>query len=276
MTNDPLLRETYVHGHAPAVVRQHGMRTAEEAAAFLLPELSPEMRLLDVGCGPGSITLGLAERLPGGEVVAIDLSQETLAQNRLDAEARGVKNLRYEYGSVYELAYPDASFDVAYAHQVLQHLTDRQAALREMLRVVKPGGLLAVRDVDWGSVVYWPTDPWLDRFIEMYEETARGLGGEPRMGRHMRALFHDAGLSDVQVTAAVWCYATSEETVTWGDSYADRLLTSSMGERPVETGLATRADIEAMAEAFRLWARKPDALWAFTQVAALSRKPASP
>ena len=140
MTNDPLLRETYVHGHAPAVVRHHGMRTAEEAAAFLLPELSPEMRLLDVGCGPGSITLGLAERLPRGEVVAIDLSEQTLVQARLDAQARDVKNLRYEYGSVYELAYPDASFDVAYAHQVFQHLADREAALKELLRVVEPGG----------------------------------------------------------------------------------------------------------------------------------------
>jgi ubiquinone/menaquinone biosynthesis C-methylase UbiE len=273
MTDDPLLRATYVHGHAPAVVRQHGMRTAEEAAAFLLPELSPGMRLLDVGCGPGSITLGLAERLPRGEVVAIDLSREMLAQNRLDAEARGVTNLRYEYGNVYELTYPDASFDVAYAHQVFQHLADRSAALREMLRVVKPGGLIAVRDVDWGSIAYWPQDPWLDRFIEVYEEAARGLGGEPQMGRRMRTLFHEAGLSDVQVTAAVWCYATHEETVTWGDSYADRLLTSWMGERPVEAGLATRAEIEAMAEAFRVWARKPGALWAFTHMAALARKP---
>lgn len=275
MSDDPLLRVTYVHGHTPAVVRHHGMRTAEEAAAFLLPELSPDMRLLDVGCGPGSITLGLAERLPRGEVVAIDLLEETLAQNRLDAEARGVKNLRYEYANVHELPYPDASFDVAYAHQVFQHLTARQAALREMLRVVKPGGLIAVRDVDWGSTVYWPQDPWMNRFLEVYQEAARGLGGEPQMGRHMRALFHEAGMSEAHVTAAVWCYTSEEETLTWGDSYADRLLTSSMGERPVETGLATRADIEAMAEAFRVWARKPDALWAFTQVAALGRKPAT-
>jgi hypothetical protein len=90
----------------------------------------------------------------------------------------------------------------------------------------------------------------------------------------MRALFHEVGIADVRVTAAVWCYATPEETITYGDAYADRLLTSSMGERPVEAGLATRADIEAMAEAFRVWARKPDAQWTFTHMAALGRKPA--
>src|SRR5499426_4328635 len=114
-------RETYTHGHAPATVRQHARRTAEEAAAFLLPELRPGMRLLDVGCGPGSITRGLAERVTPGEVVGLDLSRETLAAARQDAATRGLANLRYEEGSVYRLAYPDASFDVAYAHQVFQH-----------------------------------------------------------------------------------------------------------------------------------------------------------
>jgi len=272
MTEEADPRDTYVHGHAPAVVRHHAMRTAEEAAAFLLPELRPDMRLLDVGCGPGSITLGLAERLPDGEVVGIDMSQETLSQARQDAEARGVKNVRYEYANLYELPYADASFDVAYAHQVFQHLTDRPAALREMLRVVKPGGLIAIRDVDWGTAAYWPQDLWIDRFLDVYQQAARGLGAEPQMGRQMRALFHDGGILDAEVTAVVWCYSAPEETLTWGDSYAERLLTSSMGERPVEAGLATRADIEAMAEAFRAWARQPDALWLFTQVAGLGRK----
>ena len=64
------------------------------------------------------------------------------------------------------------------------------------------------------------------------------------------------------------------ETTAWGDSYAERLLTSPMGARPVEYGFATREDIEAMAAAFRARAGHPDAFWAFTQVAALARKPA--
>src|SRR5262249_34603750 len=78
----PLRHETYTHGHAPAVVRQHAQRTAEEAAAFLLPSLRPGMRLLDVGCGPGSITRGLAERVAPGEVIGLDLSKDTLEDAR--------------------------------------------------------------------------------------------------------------------------------------------------------------------------------------------------
>src|SRR5215470_18535769 len=91
----PPRHETYTHGHAPAVVRQHGKRTAEEAAAFLLPSLRPGMRVLDVGCGPGSITRGLAESVAPGEVLGIDLSRETLEAARAGAAARGLTNLRY-------------------------------------------------------------------------------------------------------------------------------------------------------------------------------------
>jgi len=273
MADEPLTHETYTHGHAPATVRQHARRTAEEAAAFLLPELRPGMRLLDVGCGPGSITRGLAERVAPGQVVGLDLSRETLAAARQDAAARGLDNLRYEEGSVYQLSFPDASFDVAYAHQVFQHLREPGAALREMLRVVRPGGLVAVRDVDWGTASYWPPDPWIDRFVEMHFKTWYRNGGEPRMGRQLRALFNAAGVTDLRVTAAVWCYATPAETEAWGESYAERLLTSPMGERAVEYGYASRTDLEAMAAAFRSWAVHPDAFWAFVHVAALARKP---
>ena len=271
MTEQPLRHETYTHGHAPATVRQHAQRTADEAAAFLLPELRPGMRLLDVGCGPGSITRGLAERVAPGEVVGVDLSKETLEAARQDAAARGLTNLRYEEGSVYALPFPDASFDVAFAHQVLQHLREREAAIREMVRVLRPGGWLAVRDVDWETAAYWPEDPWIERFVRVHLKTWSRNGGEPAMGRRLRALFNGAGLSDVRVTAAVWCYTTPADTVAWGQSYAERLLTSPMGERMIEHGYASRADVAAMAAAFRAWGDHPDATWTFTHMEALGR-----
>lgn len=266
--------ETYTHGHAPATVRQHGQRTAEEAAAFLLPELKAGMRLLDVGCGPGSITRGLAVCLAPGEVVGIDLSAETLASAKQDAAARGLANLRYEEGSVYHLPFPDASFDVVFAHQVLQHLREPRAAIREMLRVLRAGGLIAVRDVDWGTVAYWPADPWIDRFIDVHIETWSQNGGDPRIGRKLRALFNSSEVTDLRITGSQWCYAVPAETQQWGESYAERLLTSPMGARAVERGNASREDLEAMAAAFRAWARHPDAFWAFIHVAALARKAA--
>src|SRR5262249_61213247 len=156
MTDQPLRHEKYTHGHAPATLQQHAQRTADEAAAFLLPHLRPGMRLVDVGCGPGSITRGLAQRVAPGQVVGIDLSRDALDGARGDAAARGLTNLRYEEASVYQMPFADGSFDVVYAHQVLQHLRERGSAVREMLRVVRPGGLVAVRDVDWGTPAYSP------------------------------------------------------------------------------------------------------------------------
>jgi ubiquinone/menaquinone biosynthesis C-methylase UbiE len=272
MASEPLRHEKYTHGHAPATVRQHARRTADEAAAFLLPELRPGMRLLDVGCGPGSITRGLAERIAPGQAIGLDLSRETLSFAREDAAARGLENLRYEEGSVYDLPFPAASFDIVFAHQVLQHLREPDTALREMLRVVRSGGLVAVRDVDWGTASYWPPDPWIDRFVEVHLKTWYRNGGEPRIGRQLRALFNAADVRDLQITASLWCYATPAETVAWGESYAERLLTSPMGERAVEYRYASRSDLEAMAAALRAWAVHPDAFWAFLHVAALARK----
>lgn len=269
-------RELYTHGHAAATLRQHGQRTVEEAAAFLLPHLRPGMAVLDVGCGPGSITRGLAQQLAPGAVVGLDPSAAALAEAQHDASARGLDNLSYVQGSVYELPFADASFDVVYAHQVLQHLREPGAAVLEMLRVLRPGGLVAARDVDWGTVAHWPNEPWIERFAAVHLETWRRNGGEPWMGRKLRALFNAAPVVDVQVTATQWCYTTPAETRAWGESYAERLLTSPMGERAVEYGHATRADLEAMAAAFRRWAVHPDAFWSFTQVAALARKGPAP
>jgi ubiquinone/menaquinone biosynthesis C-methylase UbiE len=267
-----ITHETYTHGHAAATLRQHGRRTAEEAAAFLLPELKAGMRLLDVGCGPGSITRGLAERLAPGEVVGIDLAKEALASARQDAAERGLGNLRYVEGSVYELPFPDGSFDVVFAHQVLQHLKEPSAAIREMLRVLRTGGWLAVRDVDWGTVAYFPPDPWLDRFLEVHVKTWTQNGGDPQMGRKLRAMMNASSVVELRVSATEWCYATYAETREWGDAYAERLLTSPMGASAVARGNATQEDLEAMAAAFRAWSAHPDAFWSFIHVAALARK----
>lgn len=230
------------------------------------------MTLLDVGCGPGSITRGLAEHLAPGEVIGVDLAGEALEAARQDAASRSIVNLRYEEASVYDLPFADASFDVVFAHQVLQHLGEPLTAIREMLRVLRAGGLIAVRDVDWETAAYWPRDPWIDRFIGGHLQTWAQNGGDPTIGRKLRALCNESGVEHLQVTAAPWCYATAAETQAWGDSYAERLLTSPMGARLVERGNATREDLEVMATAFRAWARHPDAFWVFTQVAALGRK----
>ena len=140
--------EVYTHGHHESVLRSHKWRTAENSAAYLLPHLAENARVLDVGCGPGTITAGLADRVPQGHVTGIDAGEEVIDQARAAfprAEARQQSNLDFATGDVYALDYPDDSFDVVHVHQVLQHLGDQVSALREMRRVTRPGGLVAVR-----------------------------------------------------------------------------------------------------------------------------------
>src|SRR5690606_17637857 len=115
--------ESYTHGHHESVLRSHRRRTAANSAAFLLPHLLSDMTLLDVGCGPGTVTVDLAERLTQGSVVGVDASDEVLESARGLADAHGTKNISFEHANAYQLPFEDDSFDVVFAHQLLQHLS---------------------------------------------------------------------------------------------------------------------------------------------------------
>jgi ubiquinone/menaquinone biosynthesis C-methylase UbiE len=251
--------DTYLHGHHDSVLRSHRWRTAENSAAYLLPRLRPDARVLDVGCGPGTITADLAGLVPDGEVTGIEAAEGVLAQARQEAERRGRDNVRFETGDVYRLGYPDGTFDVVHAHQVMQHLSDPVAALREMRRVCRPGGLVAARDGDYGGIFWFPADPGLTEWQALYRAVARAIGGEPDAGRHMHAWARRAGFTAIAATASAWCYTGAEDRAWWGTSWAERLTDSPFGERAVEHGLATREDLERLAGAWRRWADSEDA-----------------
>jgi 2-polyprenyl-3-methyl-5-hydroxy-6-metoxy-1,4-benzoquinol methylase len=185
MANSPSTHEVYQHGHHASVVTNHAKRTADKDAAFFLPLLRPGMRLLDVGCGPGSITGGLARRVAPGETIGIDASQSVIETARSLADPAST-NLTFEVGSIYEPRFAPESFDAVFAHQVLQHLRRPVDALAQMRNLVNPGGIVGVRDVDWGSMIFYPENEGMRRFLRMYYELARRNGGEPNAGRHMR------------------------------------------------------------------------------------------
>jgi ubiquinone/menaquinone biosynthesis C-methylase UbiE len=250
--------ERYLHGHHDSVLRSHRWRTAENSAGFLLARLEPGARVLDVGCGPGTITIGLAARVPDGEVVGIDLAGDVLADARHEAESASQRNVRFEAGDVYHLGYDDASFDVVHAHQVLQHLADPAAALREMRRVTRPGGLVAARDGDYGGMLWYPDDPELAEWRALYQRVARASGGEPDAGRRMLAWAHAAGFTDVTASASTWCYASPQDRDWWGRSWAERVTQSSFAERALEHGLATRSDLERLGAAWLRFAAADD------------------
>ena len=138
--------------HAPGrdepVLRGQQRRTAGDSAAYLLPQLKPGLSLLDVGCGPGSITADLAAVVAPGPVTAIDIFDDVLDAARAEAARRAASNVSFVRADVHKLDCPDDAFDVVHAHQVLQHVADPVQALREMRRVCRTGGIVAARASD--------------------------------------------------------------------------------------------------------------------------------
>jgi ubiquinone/menaquinone biosynthesis C-methylase UbiE len=252
----------YTHGHHDSVLRSHRWRTAENSAAYLLPHLRPGLDLLDVGCGPGTITVDLAGRVAPGTVVGLDAAAEVIAEATARVDPESTPNVSFRVGDVFALPFEDGSFDVVHAHQVLQHVGDPVAALSEMRRVCRPGGLVAARDGDYPAISQYPADPVLDAAQAAYRAAATANGGHTDAARRLLAWAHRAGFATVVPSASVWCYATPEERRWWGDLWADRFTVSSLAEQLVARGLATPADLESFGGAWRRWAADPDGWYA--------------
>lgn len=251
--------DVYTHGHHESVLRSHVWRTAQNSAAYLLPSLRPGLDLLDVGCGPGTITADLAQLVAPGRVVGLDREPAPLVAARAEAVAHGVSNASYAVGDVYALDFPDDSFDVVHAHQVLQHLTDPVAALRELARVTRPGGVVAVRDADYAAMTWHPSRPGLTRWLDLYRSVARSNRAEPDAGRRLKSWALAAGLTDLTSSTSTWCFAAPDELAWWSDLWADRVTQSALAEQAVARRLATSTELAELAEAWRSWGAEPDA-----------------
>jgi SAM-dependent methyltransferase len=253
---------TYTHGHHESVLRSHRWRTAANSAAYLLPHLAPGLDLLDVGCGPGTLTCDLAGAVAPGRTVGVDASSEVVDLARAEAAGRGVGTVTFEVADLFALPFPDGSFDVVHAHQVLQHVADPVGALVEMRRVCRPGGVVAARDGDYPAFTYAPAEPDLDRAIVAYGEVTRVNRAHWDAGRHLFGWAHAAGFAEVAPSASVWCFATDEDRAWWGGLWADRATQSAWAHQLVEYGIAEQSDLRAFADGWRRWAASPDGWFA--------------
>ena len=245
----------YTHGYHESVLRSHRRRTAQNSAAYLLPLLRPTDRLLDVAAA-GTITVDLAGIV--ADVTATEIGSDGLDLTRSAAAARGASNIDFRVADVHALPFGDGTFDVTHAHQVLQHVADPVQALREMARVTRPGGIVAVRDSDYSGFTWWPRVPRLDTWLDLYRSAATANGGEPDAGRRLLAWAHAAGLGDVTATSSTWCYADPEERAWWGGLWADRIVDSAISQQLTRSALATPEELREVADAWRAWAADED------------------
>jgi SAM-dependent methyltransferase len=244
----------YTHGHHESVLCAHRRRTAQDSAGYLLPYLRAGMSVLDVGCGPGTITVDLATQVAPGQVTAVERTDDVLDLARAEARTRRQPNVSFATSDVHALDFPDDSFDVAHAHQVLQHVSDPVQALRELKRVCAPGGIVAVRDADYAGMIWFPQLPPLDRWLDLYDRAARANGGEPDAGRRLLSWAQEAGFDDITPTGSMWCFATPETRDWWGRMWADRIVESALARQLVDSGMAAIADLNEISSAWREWA----------------------
>jgi ubiquinone/menaquinone biosynthesis C-methylase UbiE len=261
----------YTHGHHEAVLRSHRWRTVDNSAAYLIPHLASGVSLLDVGCGPGTITLDLAQRIAPGAVVGIDAAPAAIEAAEEEAARQGRTNVEFRVADVYALDIDDDAFVIVHAHQVLQHLTDPVAALREMRRVCKRGGIVAARDSDYEAMTWYPPAPAMSAWLRMYDAIARANKSEPNAGRFLLSWARAAGFTDVTPGASAWCYATPEDRAWWGELWADRIAQSAIAKQAVEIGAATDAELQEMATAWRTWTTEADGWFAVLHGEILAR-----
>ncbi|KAF9051196.1 UbiE family methyltransferase [Hymenopellis radicata] len=249
--DNPVLYST--HGYHESVLRSHKSRTAANSAAYLVPSIRSTMHILDVGCGPGTITASMAALV--------------LESAKASAAERGLQNCTFAVGSATSIPFPDDTFDVTHAHQVLQHLTDPVAALREMRRVTKPGGIVAVRDADWEGMIWFPRLEGIEEWRQSYLRLTKAMGTEANAGRQLHAWAKKAGFprEDIRITTSTTCYSTTEEVKWWANMWKDRTLGSLFAQTAKNYAKLSQDDLERIAKAWVDWSQEEDAWFTILQ-----------
>ena len=265
------VREQYTMGYGPAATAIMAMRTAQSHAAFFLTQLKPGMSVLDCGCGPGTITLGFAGLVAPGQVVGTEIEASHVAIARKNAANRNVPNAQFEVADIYELPFAGASFDAVFISAVLGNLREPIRGLREAYRVLKPGGVIGVKEFDHGGDLIYPTDPAIEKYGDLYLRLRREHGHDPETGRKLGSLLLEAGFSDLDWAGTYESFA-NPRTASGFASVSAGLLAEGWGEAFISRGWATATDIQEMSAAWQRFAAFPGAIFAAAWCEAIARK----
>jgi ubiquinone/menaquinone biosynthesis C-methylase UbiE len=248
-------------------------RSAAEYADFVLPAIGSDDRVLDIGCGPGSITIGLAE--VAGHVTGIDVDDDEFADARDYAAEHGISNVEFIEGSIYELDVPNASVDVCTLCSMMETLDDPLAGLAEVRRVLKPGGLLGASSIEYGGLIlHGPGEPLLRRFYELRLKLWEAQGDvHPYRGRELRGLLSAAGFEQVEARTTYFNYGTEERVRAFGLGRAADCRDEWYVIGLTEHGFADEGEIDALEQAWTRWAESPDSFVAFAWGRATARNP---
>ena len=263
---------TYTIGHQECALANMRFRTAERSCGFFRDRVRPASRILDCGCGPGSITVGLARWAPDGQTFGIDIGADQLDGARALARDLGVGNVAFRQGSIFDLPFADDSFDVVFSQTVLFHISHPEKALAEIKRVLRPGGLVALRDGINASTFVWPDEPLGRELGHWVRLGAQRSGGNPDVGRELGTLLHSAGFDDVFFTLGLEQPERPEERAEYFSLVAG-LFEGDLATLAVREGWSTPERLAAGIARCRDLANEPGSIWAVPFGQAIGRKP---
>lgn len=242
--------ESYTPGHTENATAFMAARNFETHGQFFAPYLEPGLSVLDCGCGPGTITRGIAERVAPGQVAGVDFGQSQIEI----AQKAAPENISFQTANCYALPFADASFDRIFSHALFEHLSEPVKALKEFHRVLKPGGIAGICSPDWGGFIFAPESDKLTAAVKTYRDLQSTNGGDVYVGRKLGVHLAAAGFTRVKLNARCECY---EDRKRIGEYLAQRL---------------DAEQASAAATAFREWSQKPAAMFAQTWVSAIGSK----
>lgn len=258
-SSSPSSKEHYTLGYSSSVHQWMSQRKAASHASFFLPHLRSGMSLLDCGCGPGSITIDLADIVAPGNVIGLDKEPLQIERAKALAETRNVSNIQFVVGDVYHLPFAAASFDAVFAHAVLYHVHDPLAVLKEFHRVLKPGGIVGIRDTDYSMWTLEPMTPYLEEIRQLILRYAIYQGASPTYARSQRSLLLEAGFERTEALASCVSNGTIERTRTSARGYAARMQSAEFRQIAIEQEWCDEARLETLCKEIQKWGERPDA-----------------
>ena len=273
MTEPNNAAQNYTMGYSEEFRQLLNRRSLETHARHLIPHLKPGMRILDFGCGPGTMTVGLARAVEPGEVHGIDIEESQVDLARSAAGAGGHSNVHFHVGDVTDLPFEDNFFDVAHCHAVLMHVPDTAKTLAEVKRVLKPGGVISSREVIVGSCFL---EPGHEDTVEAWGTFGRllaGNGGHPQMGKELKQAFLDAGFTDIRTTASFDSFGGADDVAFLHKFICDWFFSPQVTAVITNYGLATEEKLAEWRAAIDAWKDMAGAFGALAFGEAVAMKP---
>ena len=265
----------YTMGYGREMLETQLRATAENSAKFLLPYLRPGLRVLDFGCGPGTISVGMARAAAPGEMHGVDMEESLIEMARSVAALQRQDNAIFHVGDVTDLEFEDSFFDVAHCRSVLMHVPDTVAVLSEIKRVLKPGGIIACREMICDSAFTYPDFGIMKRSWDMFADLVAADDGHPQMGKDLKGHILEAGFANIRMSASFSVYNSPVQIAHIHRLISQWLLSPEVAEAAIKYGASSERLVNDLQVAYDRWKEHPGALFTFAYGEAIANKPLS-